>query len=187
MERGDCLANKTLKDVMHDVHVEEYATTNEVLLPVEVEIADASQIGKHRNRADINLLKFSNFFIQGYTEQELAKAMDIDINTVKKIKASDEFKAMLKTVSLEVVEVSRVFLASAGLKAVRTLIDCLESSSDKIRLGASTEILDRIGLKSPEKIELIAKSDAIQEMSDEQLLELVRMGIDEIMPKRIEG
>ena len=49
-------------------------------------------------------------------------------------------------------------------------------------------MLDRIGLKSPEKIELIAKSDSIQQMSDEQLFELVKMGIAEIMPDRqIEG
>lgn len=185
-ERGDFVAGKSLKEVMKGVGVEEYSSTEEINLPVEIEIADASKLDKHKSYTDINLVKFGHYFIQGCTERELADAFGISVVTVKKIKQSDEFKAVLKTVSHEITEVARVFMASAGIKAVRTLIDCLESSSDKIRLGASTQILDRIGLKAPEKIELIAKSDAIQQMSDEQLMELVKMGIDEILPNRIE-
>jgi len=182
------LASKSLKEVMQDTNVAEYVSGEEVKMPVEIEIPDITQMGIYKNKTDINLMKMAHYFVQGYTEKEMAEAMGVSKDTIKRIKSSDEFKAVLKSISLEIVEVSRVFLASAGIKAVRTLIDCLDSSSDKIRLGASKEILDRIGLKSPEKIELIAKSDAIQQMSDEQLFELVQMGIAEIMPNRqIEG
>lgn len=185
---GIFLAKKSIKEVMSDINVSEYLSDEDVTMPVEVEIADITQMGNKKGMTDINLMKLAHYFVQGYTEREMAEAMGVNQDTIKRIKSSDEFKAVLKSISLEVVEVSRVFLASAGLKAVRTLVDCLDSASDKIRLGASKEVLDRIGLKSPEKIELIAKSDSIQQMSDEQLFELVKMGIAEIMPDRqIEG
>ena len=86
----------------------------------------------------------------------------------------------MNSISLEVVNVARMFLASAGIKAVRTIIDCMDSPNDKVRLKAATEVLNRIGLTEPKKIEVIAEGSAFQSMSDEQMLELLKSGMEEI-------
>lgn len=187
VKEGDFLGDvKSLKDMLQDSNIEDF-TVVEDDSPREVEIqsfgdAKSNKIVGH----DISLTKLAYYHVQGYTNAELASVFGVSSTVIKKNKESEEYKALLNTISAEIVSTGRMFLQSAGIKAVRTLIHCLDSPNDKIKLQASKEVLDRIGLKEPDKLEVIAKGDAISSMSEEELLGLVKMGMSEIMPK-IEG
>lgn len=173
---------KRMQDLLADAEVEEYGVVKEEEMPKIVDIHGVDELGKYKNRTDVNLVKIAYYYVQGYTEKDIAEIFNVSVNTVKKIKGSDEFKAVCKTISAEIVETARLFLATSGIKAVKTLVDCLDSPNDRVRLNASTEILNRVGLKSPEKLEILARGDSFKSMSDEQLLQIVKMGTQEILP-----
>lgn len=129
---------------------------------------------------NVNVVRFAYYFLQGFNVKQISEIMGIDYKTAKKVRASEEFKTVLNGISAEVVSTARAFLTAAGFKAVRTLIDAMNSYNEKVRLKAAIEVLDRIGLKTPEKFEVVTKQDDMSSMSSDELLKLVKQGIDEI-------
>lgn len=165
--------SKAMKEVLNGSEI------NDIVV---VEVDKTAELNTNKIMSDTNLTKIAYYHIQGFTTREIAEIMGVSDNAIKIAKRSEEFKSIVNSITAEIVNVSRTFLSTAGLKAVKTLVDCLESPNDRVRLQASTEILDRIGLKSPEKLEILTKADTIKEMSTEQLLQLIKTGMDEIVP-----
>lgn len=168
-----------------DVLKEGYALTEKLQIENYLSIENANVEGSISLEddgvlKDVNLVKMGYYFSQGNDVSDIANYMGLRRDTVRQAIKSDEFKAVMNSITVEVVNVARMFLASAGITAVRTLIDCMNSSNDKVRLKAATETLDRIGITEPKKIELIAEGSAFNGMSDTQMLEMIRMGMDEI-------
>jgi hypothetical protein len=110
--------------------------------------------------------------------------MKISLTQAHDIKQSDKFKQIIQLLNTEIIATARTFLTASGMKALVTLLRCMDSKDDRIKLKASTEVLDRIGLKAPEQITLIHQGDRLQNMSEEELFAVVKMGIDEIKIKK---
>jgi DNA-binding CsgD family transcriptional regulator len=130
---------------------------------------------------DTKNIKIVIMSMQGFSAKEIGKELDMDAQSVRNVMASDEYTMFREYITQEVVNIGRTFLAMSTVKAVKTLLDLLDSDNDKVRLGASKDVLDRVGLKSPDKIELLSKSDNIREMSTEQLFDILKYGQSEIM------
>ena len=164
---------KSMRDLLAADAIAEYAI---------VEIPSADETPHRKFRTDVNLTRFAYFFMQGYSMTQIAEALGIDKSIAVRIRSSEEFRAVLNTLSAEVIATAQVFLQASALKAVRTLIQSMDSSNEKVRLAASVEVLDRVGLKSPDKLEIIAKSDNLAALDDDQLRDLIRMNLAEILP-----
>lgn len=136
-----------------------------------------------RNRGvdvSINLVKMAYMYAQGFDVGEIAANFDVEMSTVRTAMRSQEFKDTMNSLTYEIVDVARIFLASNGIAAVRTLLDCMQSTNDQVRLRAAIEILDRIGLKEPTKIEVIQNADNFKDMTDADMLALIQHGMDEL-------
>lgn len=177
-----------MPDSGHDTQIPSVPNNTEVadyiaLVDVPSVVDTIGSNDSQRNRTDVNLTKMAVMFAQGYTLKAIAMEFGVTADTIYNIRASDEFKAVMNSISLEVIETARTFLAVSGIRATKTLLDCLGSGNERIRMKAAIEVLDRIGLKAPEQIEVLAKSDNIEQMTDEQLFSLVQMGMREIRGK----
>lgn len=138
------------------------------------------QIDDNGITKDVDLVKMAYFFTQGYNINDISAAMQIGRTTVQKALKSDEFKEIVNGLTLEVVNVARMFLATSGIKAVKTIIDCMDSPNDRVRLQAAKEVLDRIGLTEPTKIEVLAEGNAFSHMTDEQMLLFIKGSMAEL-------
>lgn len=139
--------------------------------------------------SDVNIAKYTRialFSMRGFTNKQIAGDLKCSSQMIIDLKNTDEYQMVMNSINSEIIKVVRMFLTSASLKATKTLVDCLDSRYDKIRIQAATEILNRVGVKTPEQIELINKVNTIDSMGTEELEHLINMGIDEIMKKKIE-
>lgn len=128
--------------------------------------------------------KVAALYIQGYSVGEIGEIMGCHHKTVAEMIKSEEGKAIRNAMTEDVVSSIRLFMSASGIKAVKTLIECMDSTNDRVRLQASTEILDRIGLKSPEKIEILSKGNSLRGMSEDELLGIIKVGMTELTPGR---
>lgn len=176
---------KLIKDIMQNNEISEYVSIEETALPDEykqpVEVVPEGTL-RVSNSAKVNKLQLAYMYMQGYDTRTLAEQFECTENTIREIRASTEFKQLLGLLNHEIVSTARTFLTAAGLKAVKTLLTCMDSHDDRTKLKASTEVLDRIGLKAPEQLEIINKGDVIGKMSEDQLMEVIKLGMKEIMP-----
>lgn len=165
----------SMRDLLNGDQIEEYAL---------VEVPTVDDTPTYKTHTDVNLTRFAYFFMQGYSVTQIADAMGIDRSTAKRVRSSEEFKAVLNTLSAEVIATAQTFLQASSLKAVRTLIQCMDSANEKVKLSAATEVLDRVGLKSPDRLEVLAKNDSLTQMDDARLLDLIKMNLHEILPMK---
>lgn len=129
---------------------------------------------------DARFMKIVYYTVQGYNVETICKELNIEKDRLREIRMSDEFKLLRDYVTQEVVNIGRTFLMMSTVHAVKTILDLLDSDNDKVRLGAAKDVLDRVGLKSPDKIELMTKGDNLAGLDTEQLLNLIKMGQKEI-------
>lgn len=180
---------KSLGYIMKNNQLEDFVILNdEISKDKEVLIsAPSSSPDRKPVPCEVNYAKIAFLYIQGYTEEDIAAACNVTRDDVHRMKHSNKFKALLEAITKEVVSTSRVFLMASGLKAVRTLLMCMDSDDDRVKLKAATEVLDRVGLKSPEEINLVTKSENLHGMSETELLGVIRLGMKEIMPISEDG
>ncbi len=178
----DIMENNDLPDFVciEDTAVEDSERYIEVL-PCDIE--DARKLHAETRSSKVDLSKLAMYHVQGYGTSEVAKIFGVSVRRICEIKASDKFKAMLTVLNLEIISTARTFLTASGLKAVKTLLQCMDSRDDRVKLNAATQVLDRIGLKNPDQIEIISKGDRINEMSQEELMGVIKLGMDEIIKK----
>lgn len=166
--------NTSFKELLNDINIEEYA------LIEQRGFAKADKPVKEEAKK-VNMVQVLMYHVKGYASKDIAEILNVKLDTIKHIKRTDDFKMMVQSLISEVVSAGRMFLSTAGMRAVKTLIDLLQSPNDKVRLQASMEILNRIGLKSPDKLEIVTKGDAIRQMDEKELMNLVKLGMDEIL------
>lgn len=128
------------------------------------------------------LMKVVYMTVQGFGASQIATELGIDMIDLKKLRESEEFRLFRDMVTQEVINIGRTFLTMGTFKAVKTLLGCLDSANEKIRLDASTEILNRVGLKQPEQITLVTKGNELKSMPEEELMKIINMGKSEITP-----
>ncbi len=92
--------------------------------------------------------------LRGLKNPAIAQAMGISTSKVQKIKASPMYQLSLEEISKEVVSAARSLLVGGALDAVKAIVECLHSPSDRIKLAAAKDMLDRIGAKAPTNIKV---------------------------------
>jgi hypothetical protein len=139
--------------------------------------------------SDANIAKYTKVALlsmRGFTNGQIASEIGVHIRVVMELKKADEYLAVLNSINEEIIKTARMFLSSASLKATKTLVDCLDSKYDKIRIQAATEILNRVGVKTPDQIEFVNKANNIDTMTPDELEDLINLGLEEIMNKKTE-
>ena len=94
------------------------------------------------------------------TQRQIAKELGVSEETISRWKTREDY-------SREYKKVERKYFNSLTAKAIRTLIDLLDSDNGNVRLGAAKEILDRNGYKATEKVDLeIIKPEIVFDVDD---------------------
>lgn len=122
--------------------------------------------------------------IQGYNPMLIARLMNLQPDQIRRIKSSDAYKISKEELLNAVVAGARKYMEVATIKAVKTLVQCLDSSSEKIRLAASQDLLNRAGLQAPTQIEISTQVGSFEGLSDEQLAEIMQK--EKAIPARAE-
>ena len=162
------MANKDIHELFSDVKIEEFIAN-----PVE---KDKCSVEEYRHYSTIgNMSLIAMMVIQGYTNTQIAHKLECSGSTISRIRSSDEFKTLLNNINKQCVLMARTFLETATLKATKNLLLLMDSANEKIRLNSSIEVLNRAGVKAPDKIEILngQNTDQLKEMSDEELLALL--------------
>lgn len=162
------MANKDIHELFSDVKIEEFIAN-----PAE---KDKSSVAEYRHYSTIgNMSLIAMMVIQGYTNTQIAHKLECSRSTISRIRNSDEFKTLLNNINKQCVLMARTFLETATLKATKNLLLLMDSANEKIKLDSSIEVLNRAGVKAPDKIEIsnVQNTDKLKEMSDEELLALL--------------
>lgn len=131
-----------------------------------------------------NVMKVLQYDIQGYPSRTIAKLINLPAHEVVRIRTTDAYLTAKEQVLGSVVEGARKYMEVATLKAVKTLVECLESSNEKIRLAAAQDVLSRTGLNAPQQIEITQTVNNFENYSDEELLEIMKK--ENFLPKHAE-
>lgn len=125
----------------------------------------------------VNVSALLYYDVQGFSPQATAALLGITPGQVVRIRKTDSFTEARKAVMDEVLKLSRRMIDISSIKAVKTLLSCMDSGNDKIRLSAAVEILNRVGLSSTQKVEITTTAGGMQTYSDEELAEILKGSI----------
>jgi hypothetical protein len=121
-----------------------------------------------------NIMKVLQYDIQGYPVKLIATQLGISEMGVSRIKASESYAAARAEVLGSVIEGARKYMEVATVKAVKTLIECLDSNNEKVRLTAAQDVLTRTGLSAPQQIEITNNVNNFGNYTDDELLEIMK-------------
>jgi DNA-binding CsgD family transcriptional regulator len=172
------LENESFDVLLKNKDINEYVTFTEKETQDNTQIIDSEN---SKTVLSLDAVAVALLHVQGYTSVQIAKSLKVSTNVIQTLRKSTEYKNTLKLVTSEIINTARLFLSSSSMKAVRTLITCLDSPSEKIRLLAAKEVLDRVGLKSPDTMEILTTSSTVSTMTDEQLLQIIKLGQQELI------
>lgn len=151
---------------------------------LEIEIKPLKEGSRGAQFATVeNLTRVAYLFMMGHTTAEIAEQMAVSHETVKRARTTPEFKAILHSLNQEIASAARMFMSSATLKATKVMLTLLDSEDERIQMSAAKDILDRTGVKQNDVLEVVDKRDAhIDEMTREELSQLLKLGIKELGP-----
>lgn len=130
------------------------------------------------------VMQVLQYDIQGYPTGLIAKTMGITPQQVTDVKRSDSYKLAKDEVLRSVIDGARKYMEVASIKAVKTLVQCLDSNSEKVRLAAAQDILNRSGLSAPQQIEITSTVNNFENFSDAELAEILKK--ESAIPKNAE-
>lgn len=130
--------------------------------------------------ARIDLVQLAYMHMQGATTKAMADFFQVTQPAIAKARVSPAFKSVQAMISGATVQTARVFMAGATIKATKTLLSLLDSDSDKIKLAAACQVLDRVGLKSPDQIEVLQNATGMHTMSEKELMLIVQTAMKEL-------
>lgn len=151
-----------------------------VMLSEEIESnldADVAKETKLTSLKNISSLLYMD--VQGYGSRHMATQLGISMEDMQKLKRSEAYTLARDTLLREIVHSAREVMEVSALKAVKTLTECMNSTNEKVKLSAATEVLDRIGLNTTQKVEVTAKNDSMMSYSEDELMEILRTGMAE--------
>lgn len=93
----------------------------------------------------------------GATAEAAAQKSGVAVTDVRRLMRDREFRLLIQTARVEMVERTAALLTAAAFESVRTLIDLQgPSHTDVVRLGAAKAIVE-LGAKTREKAEELAR------------------------------
>lgn len=122
--------------------------------------------------------------LQGHSVSGIARHIGIEEAQVRSMRASEAYRTAKEEVLRGVVVGARKFMEVASLKAVKTLVNCLDSNNEKIKLSAAQDILNRSGLSAPQHIELTTNVNNFENFTTEQLEEILKK--DKVIARKSE-
>lgn len=131
------------------------------------------------------LVKAATLYLKGDTAKDMSKQLGMSIETVRKLRTTEEFKEIVNELNMGLITDSKNYLKAMSVKATETIASMLESNSDKIRLSAAQDILNRTGVKQADTLNIVAKNDTTANMSEDELKEIIKLGVDEILGEKI--
>lgn len=121
-----------------------------------------------------NVMKLLFLDIQGYGARNVAREMNMTEHEVAQVRKSVAYRDAKATVMAEILNMSKNIMEVSAIKAVKTLTECMSSSNEKVKLAASVEVLNRVGLNTPQKVELTTTNMNLMKISDEDLAEILK-------------
>ena len=121
-----------------------------------------------------NVMKLLFLDIQGYGARNVAREMGLTEYEVAQVRKSVAYRDAKATVMAEILNMSKNIMEVSAIKAVKTLTECMSSSNEKVKLAASVEVLNRVGLNTPQKVELTTTNMNLMKISDEDLAEILK-------------
>jgi transposase len=108
---------------------------------------------------------------EGKSIREAAASCDVAVSSVAEWKKAFEFQQRIDEHHEEIIKEARRVLKRNAVEAAKTIVKHFKSTSrdDAVSLQAAKDVLDRVGLKLPEQIDLTGKLDMKHSADDEQL------------------
>jgi|LGOV01.1.fsa_nt_gb hypothetical protein len=152
----------------------------DVLPTVVIPTNDArfDRYGVSRTKGNINLsdeflIRLATLNSSGVPVKDIADIFKLGKKDILKVLNSRDYAAVKQLLTKDIVEYARNTLATASIKAVSKMIELIDSEDSKIALRASIEVLNRVGIDAPKKIDVNVKHTLIQEMSNDQLESII--------------
>lgn len=131
-------------------------------------------------------LRFINLYLSGsYTNVEISRLLNVSTTTIGNWLKLPETQQYIADYQVEEQKVVKDRLNALSAKAVDTMLDLLDSPMDGVRYSAARDVLDRVGHRSAQKMEIkkevytyddhIAKltSEIIDEVEDDDIVALL--------------
>jgi hypothetical protein len=131
-----------------------------------------------------NILKVVLMDIQGYSNIKIGKELGMAEVTVRTIKKMDSYITSKEQLLNTIIEGARQYMEAASVKAIKSLLECLDSPNERIKLMAAQDILNRVGLSTPQQIEVIQNNSNFAKYSNDELMEIMKK--DKVVPKNAE-
>lgn len=125
---------------------------------------DAEQLGTDLEQLlkglTIDQLRYVSARAQCTTDQQAADAAHISRSTLTRWKQDAPIDEVVRLIAQDSVLVAREKLRRAAAQAVDVLTDDLEARRhSKIRQDAAKDVLDRLGVKAPQQVDVTATGD----------------------------
>jgi hypothetical protein len=148
---------------------------------VEVEATD--DIIEEADRLDRPgiLHKIAAYYMQGATYRQIADIMGVQPASIKNLCKRQSFKEVTDELGMEIINACKGYMRAGSVKAVGVLLGAMDSADEKIKLQAANSVLDRVGLKAIDKVEVHQKVNQLNILSDEELLERIML---DVSPKK---
>lgn len=103
---------------------------------------------------DSERLSLAEMVAIGKSTADIADSLGHTVNWVRQHKKDTDVQAVVQTLQMECVEQAKSVIINGTTKATEAILQIIESGPPKERLKASQDLLDRIGLRAPEKREV---------------------------------
>ena len=179
--RGKKAASLAQRSVLRDILLADPEYENladHIDLDKDIEDSLDADVRRETALLDIDgVMKVLHSDIQGLGAGQISTMYGLTVEQVKTIRRSSAYKTARQAVLAEVVNTSRNIMEVASLKAVKTLAECMNSKNEKVKLAASVEVLNRVGLNSTQKLEVTTQSANFSGLSDAELAEILRNSV----------
>lgn len=103
---------------------------------------------------DAESLSLAQMVALGKSTADIADSLGHTVNWVRQHKKDDKVQAVVNMLQMECIEQAKSTIINGTTKATEAILQIIESGPPKERLKASQDLLDRIGLRAPEKKEV---------------------------------
>lgn len=117
---------------------------------------------------DQNKLMLAEMLSVGKSTKEIAANLDRSEAWVRKWKKDPGVQGLVMQLHNEAVETAKSIIVSGTQKAASTLVDLMDTGPASIRLAAAKDILDRLGMKAPDKKQIEATVNVTSGLSREE-------------------
>jgi DNA-binding MarR family transcriptional regulator len=136
-----------------------------------------TEIEKDLKSMEVEYVKIALFSAQGYSPKEICAQTGLKIDYLSVVLKSKEYQAAVELLTRQVKYYAKAVLVTFVPRALNNLYSLMESANEKIKLAATKEVLDRIGIVDMSEFFLSADKKTLSEnvagLSDAQLKAII--------------